>query len=256
MTTYVALSTPLSTPLAVRNHVRTDVPAGVLADPPADPPAMEVTLRVDGAEPLSAGLVAELHRTCDRAEDADLPVRVLLRLSGTPRGDTTGSLTITLVNSWERALRRLERLEALTVALVDGDIGGTAVEALLVTDHRVAARHLRVTLPRASGQAWPGMSLYRLSRQVGETAARRALRGRPIWSEEAQRLGLVDELVDSTPATEEGWSSRLPVPAPDTALRRSLVLNASSLSFEDALGVHLAACDRTLRGAARTEEPA
>ncbi len=40
----------------------------------------------------------------------------------------------------------------------------------------------------------------------------------------------------------------------ELAIRRQLMLEASAASFEDALGVHLAACDRTLRrAAARTQ---
>jgi isomerase DpgB len=36
----------------------------------------------------------------------------------------------------------------------------------------------------------------------------------------------------------------------DLAIRRQLVLEAANTAFEDALGVHLAACDRALRRAA------
>ncbi|KOG89867.1 enoyl-CoA hydratase, partial [Streptomyces varsoviensis] len=37
----------------------------------------------------------------------------------------------------------------------------------------------------------------------------------------------------------------------DLAIRRQLLLDARTTSFEDALGPHLAACDRLLRGTAQ-----
>ena len=39
-------------------------------------------------------------------------------------------------------------------------------------------------------------------------------------------------------------------PRAELAIRRRLLLEAPSTSYEEALGTHLAACDRTLRGSA------
>lgn len=102
-----------------------------------------------------------LNALCDRAEDADGHAPVVLRVSGAPTGPTA-TPPLPLVNKWERALRRLERLDRPTVALVGGDTGGdcggTAVEALLATDYRIAHPATRLLPPAArtaSGPAWP-----------------------------------------------------------------------------------------------------
>ncbi|MFF8911386.1 enoyl-CoA-hydratase DpgB [Streptomyces olivaceoviridis] len=207
-------------------------------------------LRIDGTQAYSLSVVTDLDRLCDRVEDAHGRQRVLLRLTGVPDGDPTSGLTVAIVNKWERTLRRLERLDALVVAVAENDIGGLAVDALLVADFRVVARQSRILLPTAAGGTWPGMALYRLTQQLGVGAARRAMvRDRPLSADEALRMGLVDDLVDAYPVVPEKVPLRLPVPArTGTALRRRLVLDAASQSFEEALGSHLAACDRMLRG--------
>ena len=56
-------------------------------------------------------------------------------------------LTVALVSKWERALRRLERLPAATIAVADGDCGGPALDALLATDYRIASPAVRLIVP-------------------------------------------------------------------------------------------------------------
>jgi enoyl-CoA hydratase/carnithine racemase len=94
-----------------------------------------------------------------------------------------------------------------------------------------------------------------LARLAGAARARRAvLFGNPIPASEALTLGIADEVTE-TPDTAvaaavqrcEGLSGK------ELALRRQLLLDAMTVSFEDALGPHLAACDRALR---RTVEEA
>lgn len=211
----------------------------------------EHTLRIDGTQPLTPSAVTGLNGLCDRVEDGDGRQRVLLRLVGTPGDNRTPGVTVALVNKWERALRRLERLDALIVAIVESDIGGLAVDALLTADFRVATQQLRIRLPSGSGGIWPGMALYRLTQQIGVTPARRAVvQDRPVWADEALRIGLVD----AYPVASEQVPAHLPMPPrAGTALRRRLMLDAATHSFEEALGSHLAACDRMLR-AANAEE--
>jgi isomerase DpgB len=196
-------------------------------------------LRIDGAEPLSYDLVAKVNAFSDRVEDAGATATI--HLTGAPASPAHPD-SIHLVNKWERALRRLERLGAVKIAIATGDCGGIATEVLLCTDYRLASRDLRVLVPAGLDAAWPGMGLYRLANQVGVARVRRAvLFGTPIQATEAVTLGLVDELGDDV--TELVASC----PGPELAVRRQLMLDATTTSFEDALGRHLAACDRELR---------
>jgi isomerase DpgB len=207
-------------------------------------------LWLDGARPLSDETVAAVTAVCGRAEDLDGDAVVVLHASGSPAGDWAGDLTVKLVNRWEQALRRLERLPATTIAGAVGDCGGPALDALLATDHRTATASVRLILPVQAGLVWPGMALYRLARQVPNAAAVRhaALFGGIIDVRDALMLHLVHEVTDDLPTALTAAVVRASaVSGTELAVRRQLALDAPTVGFEEALGTHLAACDRALR---------
>lgn len=210
----------------------------------------ELVVRVDGERPPTAETVAALAAVCDRAEDRGTDGHVRVEVSGTPSGDWTGELTVGLVSKWERALRRLELLPAATVAIATGDCGGTALDALLATDYRVATTSTRLIVPVHQGATWPGMALYRLAHQGTNSAPirRAVLFGTPLYAVDALALHLIHEVTDDVPGAlaaladlTEGFSG------PELAIRRHLMLDAATATFEESLGTHLAACDRALR---------
>ena len=212
---------------------------------------------IDGSRPVSAAAVAAVGAVCDKCEENGQPSTVIVHVSGVPGKPLAPDLTVALVSKWERALRRLERLPAATIAVADGDCGGPALDALLATDYRIASPAVRLIVPTADGAAWPGMALYRLARQAGELAARRAvLFGRPIGAADALAVHLIDELADDpASALEAAAGAAAAFPGAEMAIRRHLMMEAPTASFEDALGVHLAACDRTLRHASAKAVP-
>jgi isomerase DpgB len=214
----------------------------------------DLTLRIDGRHAPTAQLVAELAALCDRAEDGDMNrpgagTFVILRVSGAPGPGWPNDLPVGLVSKWERGLRRLERLRAATIVVANDDCGGPALDALLVADYRIMAAQARLVLPVVAGATWPGMALYRLAQQAaGVALARRAmLFGTPIGAAEAQAMGVVDVAGDAELALERAMEVVGAAPGAELAVRRQLMLEAMSATFEDALGAHLAACDRALR---------
>jgi isomerase DpgB len=211
----------------------------------------DLEIRIDGLRPPCAEAIADIGAACDAAEDCPEYGRVIVHVTGAPRRSWAGDLTVALVSRWERALRRLERLPATTIAVASGDCGGTALDALLATDYRIATASARLLVPVEAGATWPGLALYRLARQAGVAAIRQAvLLGLPIQVHDALALNLIDELTDDTA------SALALVPAvsgPELAIRRQLILDATTADFDDALGVHLAACDRALRRASVEE---
>lgn len=213
------------------------------------PETGDLLVRIDGKRPLSQELVAALGVACDRAEERGDRNPVILDVSGAPGEHPDEDVTVGLVSKWERVLHRLERLPAATVAVASGECGGVALEALLATDYRIATASVRLLMPTRAGVTWPGMFLYRLARQADAAAARRAaLFGVPITADDAVAMHLIDELTVDVPdalvaATELAGA----VPGTELAIRRQLILEAPTVSFEDALGAHLAACDRVLR---------
>jgi isomerase DpgB len=208
-------------------------------------------LRIDGAAPLSAGSVAAVAELCDRVEDLrGAAARVVVEVSGAPSGDWAAGLSVGLVSKWERALRRLERLPALLVAVADGECGGSALDAFLTADHRIATASTRLVLASADGAPWPGMALYRLGRHTAQAAAlrRMALLGLPMSAQDAARASLVHEVVGDAAAALAGPNASVRgLDGAELAIRRQLLFDASTTGFEEALGAHLAACDRTLR---------
>lgn len=209
------------------------------------------TLLIDGAQPPSAQLVARVAEACERVEARGGRGHLVVRVSGTPADDAwTDGLTVAQVSRWERTLRRLEKLPAATVGVAEGDVGGTALDALLATDYRVATTTARLALPIAAGGTWPGMALYRLVHQGTNAAAirRAVLFGDPVGALDALAVELVDDVTDDVAGALAAVAALTQaVSGAELAIRRQLMLDARTVSFEDALGVHLAACDRTLR---------
>ena len=218
---------------------------------------MQLHHNIDGSQPLSAAVVAALDAFIDRIEDAPAETVPVLDVTGVPEPGRTVLPGIALVNKWERVLRRLERLSRPTVAVVHGDCGGVAVEALLATDLRVAATGTRLHLPAGPQGVWPGMGLYRLANQVGFARVRRSiLFGSTICVTEAAARNIIDEVADDVAAATATAVAMLETAVgQDVAVCRQLMLDATTTTFEEALGRHLAACDRLLRREEAEEVP-
>jgi isomerase DpgB len=208
-----------------------------------------VQLSITSGQRVGLQLIAAVERACDEAENVSDSV-VVLWLTGEPAGDAAvDDLSIHTVSKWERALRRLERLDAVTIAVAVGLCAGPALEALLATDHRIAGPDLRLRLSPVAGEPWPGMAVHRVANQIGVARARGlVLFGAEISATEAAGLCLVDEVVpDTVRAVAQRTAAVRNLTGSELAIRRRLLMEATSVSFEDALGTHLAACDRTLR---------
>ncbi|MFD9726096.1 enoyl-CoA-hydratase DpgB [Streptomyces sp. NPDC059072] len=214
-------------------------------------------LTVGGNERLTPELVSRVAAAVAQAESADGGV-VLLLLGGDaaptaqdPADFPSSGTGIHLVNTWERVLRRLENTGRPTLAVVEGDCTGPALEALLIADYRLAAPDARLRLAGAEDGAWPGTAVHRLANQIGTARARRLLLLRPwLSAAEAAAGELVDETAGSTQEIRERAAALAGVlaalPGQEWSIRRRLLFD-SGLSYEEALGAHLAACDRSLR---------
>ncbi|MFI1996556.1 enoyl-CoA-hydratase DpgB [Actinoplanes sp. NPDC020271] len=211
----------------------------------------DLALHVDGSEPVSPATVEAVLRVCDRAEDGYVTGLLTVHASGAPQPGWAGDVSVGLTTKWERAVRRMERLNLVTVAVATGDCGGTALDLLLAADIRIAVTGARLVVPLSGDATWPGMALYRMARQAGTAWLRRAaLLGTPIDAETAVAAGLIGEVVDRPEQTLAGIAAAsAAVSGKEAAIRRQLLLDAGEHSFEEALGSHLAACDRTLRRA-------
>lgn len=215
--------------------------------------AHDLILSVDSATPLSSTLVAECNAFCDRVEDSDSGRVVQIQLHGDrAAGEWPGNVGIDLVTRWEKAVRRLERVAAVSIATVEGVCSGPALEVLLTSDCRIGMADLRIDIPVYRDSVWAGMFVHRLANQFGAARTRQlVLFGAQLTAEQAVAIGLVDEIAADPTVAVAQQAERCAGLVPDElAIRRRLLLDAGVTSFEEALGMHLAACDRTLRRSA------
>lgn len=212
------------------------------ATPAALRPVVEIS--IDHGTSLSAiatqvfGLASILARSAGHQ-------LILIRLRSTENRSFFECMTTQEANRWERAVRSLERLDAVTIIELSGHCGGPALDLMLACDYRLAATDLELSLPTRDGRFWPGMTLYRLVQQIGLTHARRLLlRCDTLSVEQCVELGLIDGTatwpMGLMRVMRHGATS-------DFSVRRRLLAEALSTSYDDALGTHLAACDRELR---------
>ncbi|MBH0777929.1 enoyl-CoA hydratase/isomerase family protein [Nocardia sp. NEAU-351] len=205
---------------------------------------------------LSPELTSSVLAAATAAEDtaARPGTCVVLRIAGARGGrrfDWPGPVGVGDVTKWEAALRRLEQAPAPIVALVDGDAYGPAAELLLVADYRIMGAGASFSFAASEAGVWPAMALHRLAAQVGIGRVRElAVQGRPLSAEAARACAVIDAVAEhgaEAAAIAAGRALFRSCVGSEIAIRRRLVLDAVTTRFEDALGAHLAASDRTLR---------
>ncbi|MFJ2172675.1 enoyl-CoA-hydratase DpgB [Streptomyces sp. NPDC087851] len=214
------------------------------------PDDLGIQARLDGGGPLPE-LTAALNTVCEEAEEQRERTVVALRFAPSPPGarEWPGEVSIHEVNRWERAVRRLERLDNVTIAVAQGTCGGPVLDLLLAADLRIGTPDLKLLLPVNHGQFWPGMALYRLVRHIGPARARRMV----LWASDiplpdAVELGIIDEVSDDVSgAVRHAALLRGGLSGGEAGIRRRLLEEAASAEYQDAFGAHLAACDRELR---------
>lgn len=151
---------------------------------------------------------------------------------------------ISQVTGWERALRLIERSPATTVAVFGQRVGGHALEVALACDFRMARPGAQVKWQN-DGAVWPSTALFRLVRLVGPAQTiRLTVLGEPL--DAAVGNGLVDLVTDDIETDLETLGAAV-ARLDDLRVVRNLIAEATHTGYDDALGAHLAACERYLR---------
>jgi len=141
-----------------------------LADP-GDVRAVVVTGRGDKAFSVGSNVKEfEAYRALGGSEPFELEARVAQRLAGLPMP---------------------------TIAAIEGDALGGGLELALCCDLRIAAKHVKLGLPEVRLAVTPSTGgTQRLPRIVGIARAKELiLTGRIVDAAEAERIGLVNEVV-------------------------------------------------------------
>jgi isomerase DpgB len=215
-------------------------------------------IEIDGCATLSVQLVEQLDSALRQAEDMASNAVLFIHVAGGGSRAACpvwpGSPKTQMVISWERVLRRIERANLPVMTFVQRVCSMMALELLLLADCRFASHDL--SLKQSSNCIWPGTALYRLSRQIGESRACKLLLDiDPLTASRAAQLDIVDKTVnDLTEALSQAKHLLTRAPLSDFAVRRRLIQDSGSMSFDEALGAHLAACDRMLRQPVANQE--
>jgi enoyl-CoA hydratase/carnithine racemase len=196
--------------------------------------------------------IRELERLCDQLEDVSTAKVVVIR--GHSGGidfadfDPKEPLDIHGFNKWEKLVGRIERLNKVTIAVIDGPSVGGGFQLALACDQRICAPNVTFTLPEVRLGFLPGMATWRLARYVGLGHAKRlVLTGAPLSAEEAHRLGVVDRVSsDLDGALRETLDALAPLHVVACTLARRLLIESFDSQVEDALGNFLAAQHRAI----------
>jgi enoyl-CoA hydratase/carnithine racemase len=199
----------------------------------------------------------DLHASLDELEQADDIGAVIV--SGLGRAFSSGidlnalsrgELKIDWFRSFDEGMRRLEQLNALTVAKIRGYAIGGGLQLTLACDLRVATPDARFGLPAVLEALIPGMGTYRLPRFVGLGRARRmALTGELVPADEALRIGLVDWVVPEEKLDETIDSviaATLKGSATARGLTKKLITAAFESSYDQAFARYLEYQDLSL----------
>jgi enoyl-CoA hydratase len=106
-------------------------------------------------------------------------------------------LTATTVEWWEVALRHLETIKQLVVALIDGFCLGGGLQLALACDLRIATERATLAIPASREVGFlAGLAPWRLPRLVGIARAKAMLLGGAVLSgSQAAQWGVVDQVV-------------------------------------------------------------
>ncbi|WP_342215974.1 enoyl-CoA-hydratase DpgB [Nocardia brasiliensis] len=212
--------------------------------------SLNITIDGDSAQSLPY-VTASVDSACEQLSSSGHISSVVFEFTDTSDSPSRQrrKADIDHIRRWEYAVRRIERSDVVSIAVVRGFCQGASVDLLLAADYRVATPDVRLAFGADDRLMWPGMAMYRLTRQIGTARVRQLLiRGSDLSADEAYGLGVIDEVTTDVGRVLAQVSARSArIAGGDIAVRRSLIHEASELEFDEAIGVHLAACDRELR---------
>lgn len=163
--------------------------------------------RPDAGNSLSSQLVSDLHQAADCVRFTE-SAKVLV-ITGAGRFFCAGAdlKEQDRPRSWiwraRAAIDHLPEMEQIVIAAMNGPAMGGGTELALACDLRVATRSAQIGLPEIKFGALPGAGgPQRLARLVGPARAKYLVcSGRALSVEQAQTMGIVDEIADDGEAT-------------------------------------------------------
>jgi enoyl-CoA hydratase len=206
--------------------------------------------RPEALNALSFGLVQDLSRMLDGLASSD--ARALLVIGAGDRAFSAGAdikelMGRTLVEQragamlGQSVLAKLDQLPMPSIALVNGYAFGGGLELALACTFRLAAPAAKLGFPEIKLGLIPGYGgTQRLPRLIGEARATELiLTGRTVAADEAERIGLVNRVVDGdlVAAGQEFAREMTAFSLPVLCLARDAIRRAHDLPLHDGLKI-------------------
>jgi enoyl-CoA hydratase/carnithine racemase len=155
-----------------------------------------------------------------------------------------GKIDNSYFDLWDRALRRFETMDKLVLCLIHGYAIGGGLQLALAADIRVCTTSAKLGLPAIKEGLIPGLGTFRLARYIGLGRAKRLIiLGEMIDGREAERIGLVDHLVDDEAASErfeEIVASYAAVNSEGCRLSKAMLVECFDRDFESFFALYKA----------------
>ena len=141
------------------------------------------------------------------------------------------------------ALHKIATAPQITIAAIHGYALGGGCELALAADFRIAGRSAKLGLPEITLGIIPGSGgTQRLARAVGLPKAKQLiLTGRTVNADEAERIGLIDDVVDDADVTDTAIKQALNFARGPLALRHAKRAITASLDLPIEAGLALEA---------------
>ena len=108
-----------------------------------------------------------------------------------------GDISMTFFRNWETALRKLELLDAIAIAVIQSHCIGGGLQVALACDLRIARDDARFGITAVKEGIIPGIGMWRVARHAGLGRAKQlALTADIVDAAVAKEWGLVDWVVD------------------------------------------------------------
>lgn len=151
---------------------------------------------------------------------------------------------------WEALLRTIDKLNKITIAVLEGDCFGAAVDLALTCDVRIASEETKFSHDEMSKGMLPGQTIFQLGKFCGLGKMLELVQTGKVYSaDEALKMDIVNAVYDAS-KIEDGISETIDKYASNDInihmLTRRLSKEAYSVIYDNFIGGYLAAQHRVL----------
>jgi len=137
------------------------------------------------------------------------------------------------------------------IAAINGVAMGGGLEVILACDLRIAAEHVKLSVPEVKWNLIPGWGgTQRLPRQIGRAkAAEMLLMGISIDAQEAYRIGLINKIVPADKLMEESmaWAQKIAENGPlSVRAAKQCIIQGTNMTLAEGMQLELDLVDKLL----------